>query len=439
MIGDIMMKFTHKRDLNIVSIQHLIAQEWDNVKLEVEKNSDIQVQFELIGLTKEDLALLRSLQPIVANNIASIYQETLTHRHEGVRKITDTSLVGISHEQSQQYVLSLFDGIIDKAFIERRMMAGGLYVKIGVQIHWFMSVYKLLMTRILECVFRELRFSEEDGFKVFLAISKIFNLENQLITSTMQKTQQQMLANKELEAKSDLKEYVGDFVRNLVGITEDTGASVQQILEQSLQISKNAEKSLETSVTMESYSENGKGQLDIVSSNMHELKDNVVKITTMIKELENNSQKIGDIVNVITKIADQTNLLALNAAIEAAHAGEHGKGFAVVSNEVKKLAEQTKNSSSDIKAIVKDTTSHISDVISQFNTINQVVDTGNTEIMKTTSVFENILQSSIENKEMSQNTEKDMQFLSNLLSEINGAVSKMAESTEKLNTTVSNF
>jgi len=173
---------------------------------------------------------------------------------------------------------------------------------------------------------------------------------------------------------------------------------------------------------VQSLTSTGKNLMIQSTQQMNAINEIVLNSVRKVESLNEQSAEISKLVSVIDEISNQTNLLALNAAIEAARAGEHGKGFAVVADEVRKLAEQVQFSVTDISTIVSRIQGETGNVTSALQSGYEEVKKGSAQLNQTNETFEQI-----------SGAVEDMILNINAISE---NLNKLAQNSESINTSV---
>ena len=200
-------------------------------------------------------------------------------------------------------------------------------------------------------------------------------------------------AQQTAEAATTTANQVVDIAEGISKQSESLGtanAAVKDISDQSEAVSTSADAI--ASVTEMTVAEVGRGKnavQDIVQA-MDAINTGTSTVQHSIEKLAKQSEEISQIVDVITGIAEQTNLLALNAAIEAARAGEAGRGFAVVADEVRKLAEESGNSSQKIAELVKKIQTDMKEAVDASDQSTQSVEGSRQSVQDADAIFESI-------------------------------------------------
>ncbi|WP_425388463.1 methyl-accepting chemotaxis protein [Bacillus solimangrovi] len=202
---------------------------------------------------------------------------------------------------------------------------------------------------------------------------------------------------------------------------EEMAIGIQRIAETASTIS-------DESLKMDNRAHSGHDAVKLVISQMREIEDGTNDARDVIYSLEKDSNKIGQIIQIITDISAQTNLLALNAAIEAARAGESGRGFAVVAEEIRKLADQSGQSAAKISNLINEMQANTSNAVTTMNSSKEDVDKGIEAVHAFGTMFKEIL-TSIENIAI------QMEDMSSISEEMSASTEQVSASVEEMAST----
>jgi methyl-accepting chemotaxis protein len=334
---------------------------------------DIQRRKGFLQLTPEDEALLGSVGVEAAEEIIGGFIEEL-YDHMGSTAGAGHHFQNAEHIQrikrlQVRYFCTLFDGEYGEDYYQDRLRIGMAHERIGLGPEWYLGAYSFvlrklttlvttarrgkypagLMEAIIKVIFYDM------GLAIDTYISAIQARQGEVIDDFVQTLggTSETLDASTTEMKDSIEEQALASNEQSAAVAEITSSlselrqTAAQTLSQAGQMMESAERSVQTV-------DEGRSTLSESVNGMKEVRDQVEVIQDKILNLSDHTQQIGDIIATVNEIAEQSKLLAFNASIEATRAGEFGKSFAIVAQEMRDLAGQSKQATREVRKLLSD-------------------------------------------------------------------------------------
>lgn len=279
---------------------------------------------------------------------------------------------------------------------------------------------------------RVIRASDDEFGKIAGAFDMFTEAAREIISRLAGHSEQLASASEELSSgagqSAETARIQSDQTHQVATAIQEMSATVQQI-------SKNSEDAASASQNAAQAARRGGEVAEQTLVTMRSIADSTKAVATRIAELGKSSEQIGKIVAVIDDIADQTNLLALNAAIEAARAGEQGRGFAVVADEVRKLAERTTKATKEIASMIESIQVETKSAVQAMEKGSREVETGVTKTAASGAALEEIIKLSEQVGDMIAQIATAATEQSSATEQINASVGQISSSTQESSAT----
>ncbi len=435
MMGVLIMAFLHTKLKSRNRTSEWLSQAVNQEVIFSISDTNIQNQCKSIGLSLEDLKIAKTIQKLIKEHKESITSEFF----KAMSNIPEYSEIVTSYSNRErwikmhaQFLVHMFEGRFDDAYVEKLQSLARGHHTIGVRPQWYVASFQALLMNVQNVIYDSTS-SKEEFFTIAKSVSKVMNIAQQVILEALDKVNIETKQVEYQKIKEELKDKIFETGESLMALTEETSASVEDLICRSKKVSEQGQQSAEKSKTSQELAEKGQGQLNSLEEQMNLTRQSTVKMKENVEALNALSMQIRQVVSIVEGVSSQTNLLALNATIEAARAGEHGKGFAVVANEVRKLSEQTQKSVESIKMFTEQINDQNHKVISSIQEVDHLMEDGQDKTEMTRKAFDRIVEAANENLVSVQQSEMDIQSLVEVITEIGMATQKIVQSTEKLN------